>query len=160
MNRRKPLRLENFDYSLPGAYFITVCTKEKRCLLGSVVGADDHIGPQVHLSDTGRVVQHYTESIPGIRHYVVMPNHVHMVLQISAESPLEGPMWSSAPTHAQVSSLVRTWKTLITKELGISIWQRSFYDHIIRNEQDFVRIAQYIQDNPAKWQSDTYYSAY
>ena len=68
-----------------------------------------------------------------------------------------GPMWSSAPTDADVLNLVRTWKTLITKELGQSIWQRSCYDHVIRNEQEYCEIAEYIIGNPGKWVEDTYF---
>jgi REP element-mobilizing transposase RayT len=87
-----------------------------------------------------------------------MPNHVHMILRISSENVLQGPMWASAPTNANISSLVRSWKTLVTKELGCSIWQRSFYDHVIRDEKEYVLIAHYIEENPAKWFDDTYYS--
>ena len=66
-------------------------------------------------------------------------------------------MWASAPTGACVSQLVRSWKTLVSKELGYSIWQRSYYDHVIRGERDYVVKAQYILDNPAKWHEDDYY---
>ena len=98
--------------------------------------------------------------IPGIDHYVIMPNHIHMILRISAKSPLEGPMWSSAPTDSSIEKLVRTWKTLITKELGVSIWQRSYYDHVIRDEQDYMIRVQYIVNNPVKWCADRYYPGY
>ena len=86
-----------------------------------------------------------------------MPNHVHMILRISANSCVQGPMWASAPTEASVPALVRSWKILISKELGQSIWQRSYYDHIIRDEHDYLTKAKYIADNPAKWQKDDYY---
>ena len=136
---------------------MTVCTRDKKCILGSVVGADDHIGPYMDLSPVGKVVDKYLRSIPGVDYFVVMPNHVHMILHISSTNVLQGPMWSSAPTKANISSLVRTWKTLVTKEVGYSIWQRSFYDHVIRNEREYIKIAQYIEENPAKWVDDTYY---
>ena len=87
-----------------------------------------------------------------------MPNHVHMILHSSASNVLEGPMWASAPTNNQISAAVRSWKILVTKELGYSIWQRSYHDHIIRNEEDYVAILQYIQENPAKWCDDRYYN--
>ena len=157
MPERKQLRLREYDYGQAGAYFVTVCTKDKKCILGSVVGADDYIGPYVRLSPVGKVVESYLHRIPGISHCVIMPNHVHMILHISSTNILEGPMWPSAPAKADISSLVRTWKTLITKELGYCIWQRSFYDHIIRNEADYLRIAEYIEGNPAKWCDDVYY---
>ena len=105
----------------------------------------------------GVVVEKYIKSIPGIGEYVIMPNHVHMILHISSADILHGPMWSSAPTNASVPSLIKTWKTLITKELGHSIWQRSYYDHVIRDERDYLMRVQYISENPAKWFYDDYF---
>ena len=154
---RKQNRLADFDYSQPGAYFITVCTQNRKYLLSTIVGADDHIGPRVRLTKTGEIVQKYLCQIPGIGAYVIMPNHVHMILHISATDILNGPMWSSAPTNAKIPSLVRTWKTLVSKELGESIWQRSYYDHIIRDEHDYSVKMQYIAENPEKWYFDDYY---
>ena len=150
--------MPDYSYDQPGAYFITVCVKDHKCLLGRVVGVDDHIDPRVVLSRIGIIVEKYTRLIPGVDHYVVMPNHVHMILRISSDVPGDGPMWSSAPTDAKVPTLIRTWKTLISKELGESIFQRSYYDHVIRNEQDYTNIAQYILGNPGKWYEDRYYS--
>ena len=154
---RKQNRLADFDYSQPGAYFITVCTRNRKYLLSTIVGADDHIGPHVRLTKIGEIVEKYLRQIPGIGAYVIMPNHVHMILHISATDILQGPMWSSAPTRAKVPTLVRTWKTLVSKELGESTWQRSYYDHIIRDEQDYLVKMQYIAENPAKWYYDDYY---
>ena len=157
MEKRKKNRLRDYDYSQPGAYFVTVCTKDHKCILSSIVGADAHIGPQVSLSSIGRVAEKYIKSIPGIGAYVIMPNHVHMMLHISAQNALQGPMWASAPTEASVPQLVRSWKILVSKELGESIWQRSYYDHVIRDQQDYVTKLQYIEENPAKWFYDDYF---
>ena len=157
---RKKNRLKGYSYSQPGAYFVTVCVKDREPILGSVVGGDAHIAPYVQLSRTGTVVEKYLKSIPGVGHYVIMPNHVHLMIHISADNPLKGPMWASAPTEASVPSVVRSWKTLISKELGHSIWQRSYYDHVIRDEQEYNEIAQYIENNPARWCEDRYYSGY
>ena len=158
MQRRNSIRLHEYDYGRAGAYFVTVCTKNRDCLLGTIVGGDAHIAPSVELTPMGLVAEKYLRSIPGIAQYIIMPNHVHMILRISSENVLQGPMWASAPTNANISSLVRSWKTLVTKELGCSIWQRSFYDHVIRDEKEYVLIAHYIEENPAKWFDDTYYS--
>ena len=149
--RRKPLRLSEYYYDSPGTYFVTVCTKDKTPILGTIVGADDHIRPYTKLSKIGTVVERYTRTIPGIDHYVIMPDHVHMILQVSATNAAEGPMWSSAPTKRNIETTIRSWKTLITKELGERIWQRSFYEHVIRGEQDYWEIVKYIEENPAKW---------
>ena len=155
---RKKLRLPDYDYSQSGAYFITVCTKDKQCLLSTIVGADAYIGPQVRLTKIGKIAEKFLRSIPGIGEYVIMPNHIHMMLYISAPNATDGPMWASAPTGANVSKLVRSWKTLVSKEVGCSIWQRSYYDHIIRDEQDLILRLQYIAQNPAKWYDDDYYT--
>ena len=150
MQTRKPMRLPGYEYDTPGAYFVTVCTANKAPILGKLVGADDHIGPHTQLSPIGRVVEKYIKTIPGIDCYVIMPEHVHMILKVSADETYQGPMWSSAPTGRNVSVSVRSWKTLITKELGRSIWQRSYYEHVIRDEYDYWEIVRYIMENPAK----------
>ena len=164
-SHRKPLRLSEYSYDSPGAYFVTVCTKDKTPILGTIVGADDHTGPTPYnnvgaddhirpytkLSKIGALVEQYTCTVPGIDRYVIMPDHVHMILLVSAENAVEGPMWSSAPTKRNIETTIRSWKTLITKELGERIWQRSFYEHVIRGEQDYWEIVKYIEENPAKW---------
>ena len=136
---------------------MTVCTEGRKNLLGTIVGGDAHIAPYTVLSAVGKVVKKYLLSIPGIGYYVIMPNHVHMILHISAVDPQQGPMWASAPTNTSVAKLVRSWKILVTKELGRGIWQRSYYDHIVRSEKEYLQIAQYIEENPAKWCEDSYY---
>lgn len=154
---RKQNRLADYDYSQPGAYFISVCTENRKCLLSKIVGADAHIGPHPALTDIGLVVEKYLKTIPGIGAYVVMPNHVHMILHISSTDTRQGPMWASAPTNIRIPSVIRSFKTLVSKELGYSIWQRSYYDHIIRDEQDYWVRVRYIQENPAKWYYDDYF---
>ena len=146
--QRKPHRLKEYDYSAEGAYFITICTKDRKYILSSVVGDDAHIVPTPY----GTIAEKYIRSIAGIEQYVIMPNHIHMIIRIEG-----GPMWASAPTSS-VSQLVRSFKTLVTKEIGFSAFQRSFYDHIIRDEADYLKICNYIQTNPAKWVEDRFYS--
>ncbi|MDE6412795.1 MAG: hypothetical protein K2K42_02715 [Eubacterium sp.] len=151
--KRKRLRLIGYDYSKDGAYFITICTKDKRCVLSSIVGCDDHIAPKVQLTKIGAIVNKYLLQINGLDSYVIMPNHIHLI--IVKENEQSGTMWSSCPTN--ISSNIRTFKTLITKEIGVSIWQSKFYDHIIRDEYDYMVHVQYIEENPAKWVEDKYY---
>ena len=155
---RKANRLADYDYSQPGAYFITICTENRKCILSTVVGGDAHIAPHTVLTETGKTVEKYLRSIPGIGHYVIMPNHVHMILRISAKEICQGPIWRDAPTEASVPKIIRSWKILVSKELGHSIWQRNYYDRIIRDEQEYIQKMQYITDNPAKWREDDYYS--
>ena len=158
--QRKALRLKAYDYSTPGACFVTICTHERRCILSSItVGADALGGPQVKLTETGRIVEKYiltTENIPGIHidKYVIMPNHVHLILVVDHVS---GPPRASAPTMAAVPNAVSALKRLVNREIGGNIWQRSYHDHVIRNEKDYREIWRYIDENPAKWERDCFY---
>ena len=153
---RKPNRLKGYDYSQNGAYFITICVKDRRELLGKiVVRGDAHIAPYTQLSQYGTVVERYINGITGIGKYIIMPNHIHMIIFIRSDE--NGTMWSSSPTTQSVPQLIKSFKTLVTKEIGVSLFQRSYHDHIIRNEQDYLSIWQYIDTNPVKWEEDCFY---
>ena len=148
---RKPNRLNGYDYSSQGAYFITICTLDRKCILSRIVGGDALIAPQTNLTHCGEIARKNIESIPGIDKYVIMPNHIHLLIAI------DGPMKASAPTIS-VPNLIRSFKVLVSKEIGQSIWQRSYYDHIIRDEEDYINHLRYIEDNPVKWLEDKYYA--
>ena len=159
-NSRKPLRLKGYDYSLGGYYFVTVCTKDRVPHLRR--GAHCAPEPLPPLTAAGRIAERAVLQIsahyPGVTvdKYVVMPNHVHMILVLPADGGRALRRALRAPT---VSRIVRAWKETVTKMLGEAIWQKSFYDHIIRDENDYLRIWTYIHTNPAKWAEDTYYIA-
>ncbi|MBQ7144311.1 MAG: transposase [Oscillospiraceae bacterium] len=139
--QRKPLRLKDHDYSADGYYFLTICTKEKRCILSSItVGAQ--LDAVVKLSPYGMAAETYIKSIPGIDSYVIMPNHVHMIIHKA--------------NGKSIASDVRSFKALTTRKLGVSIWQDYYYDHIIRDEADYLTKRRYIEENPAKWSEDEY----
>ena len=156
MQIRKNPRLPGYDYSRDGIYFVTICTAGRQCLFGTIrpaVGGDAHIAPHmaeppaaVNLTSLGRVVEKYLHSMPGVERYVVMPDHVHILVRIAGR-----PMRASAPT-VSLPKLVRSFKGLCTKAAGRSIWQRGYYDHIIRDENDFLRCWKYLDENPASWQ--------
>ena len=144
---RKSNRLPEYDYSTNGAYFVTICTRDRRCLLSQVVGDDAHIVPKPY----GRIAEKYIRNVPEIEKYVIMPDHIHMIIRLH-----NGSMPASTPTDANkrknsISSIVRSIKILTTKETGESIFQRSYYDHVIRNQQEYNEIWQYIENNPRKW---------
>lgn len=80
---RKRLRLEGYDYTNQGGYFITLCTKDRRPVLGTVVGADDYIGLHTRLSEYGRVAERYVQGMQGVDQYVIMPNHIHIIVLLS-----------------------------------------------------------------------------
>ncbi len=148
--KRKQNRLNNYDYSQNGAYFITICTKNKECIFGSIVGCDAHIAPKIILTEYGKIAKKHIELIPGIDKYVIMPNHIHLIILKG------GAMWASHPTS--VSQDIRSLKILVSKQISKSIWQTSFYDHIIRDEEDYLTKCQYIENNPAKWLEDELYT--
>ena len=148
LKTRKELRLKYYNYSTPGAYFVTICTKDRKRILSEIVGDDAHIVP----SKYGMLAGRYLRSVNEIEKYVIMPNHIHMIIRFDS-----GTMWASSPTKS-ISTVVRSFKTLVTKELGESIFQRSFHDHVIRGEKDYQKIWEYIDTNPIKWADDCYYS--
>ena len=154
LSKRKSLRLQGYDYSQNGAYFITVCTKDRKHLLCDIVGDDAHIVPKPY----GQVVEKYIRNVPEIEKYVIMPNHIHMIIRLD-----NGSMWASTPTEGKagsnrIASIIRSIKTLSSKEIGESIFQRSYYDHVIRGEKDYLEIWEYIDLNPLKWREDSLYS--
>ena len=141
---RKCPRSEGYAYSQANVVCATICVKDRRKLLGEIrVPETEGEAPWMELSPAGRIVEKYTATIPGIDKYVIMPNHVHLIV--------------FNQDGASISQKIRSWKILISKEIGGSIWQRSFYDHVIRDEQDYLVRWKYIDDNPAKWASDKYY---
>lgn len=155
--RRKPNRIPEYDYSLPGAYFVTICTKDRRNLFWENVGASIARPQDVRLSPYGRIVNEAILNIPNhypavsVDHYTVMPNHIHL-LQINTD---EGGRAMLAPT---VSVVVQQMKGYVTKQIGYSVWQKLFHDHVIRGEQDYQKIWEYIDHNPMKWVEDCFYT--
>ena len=162
---RKPIRLPDYDYSSPGAYFVTICTQGRRCVLSNItVGADALGGPLVQLTESGKVVEKTilsTERIEGLHvdNYVIVPNHIHMILRIDADGrgSDNGPPRASAPTEAKIPSAVGALKRLVHRQTGRQIFQRSYHEHVIRNEADYRAIWTYIDANPGKWTEDRYY---
>ena len=155
---RKPNRLKEYDYGTNGAYFITICTENRRNMLCDIVGGGDLDAPQVRLTDIGKITEKYIlsmETIDGlyVQKYVIMPNHIHLLLQISDD----GAPGSSPPTAAKIPCAIAALKRFIHKDAGVKIFQRNYPDHIIRNEHDYEEIWQYIDTNPLKWSLDKYY---
>lgn len=155
---RKPNRLAEYDYSQPGAYFVTVCTRDRESLFWTV-GADI-IRPETPvgelLSEYGKIAERAILAIPEhysgvtVEQYVVMPNHLHLIVRISET----GGRLIAAPT---LSTVIGQMKRYVARQIGRPVWQRSFYDHIIRNEVDYREIWEYIEHNPAKWKEDRFY---
>lgn len=149
--KRKPIRIDNYDYSTPGAYFVTICTANREKLFWNFVGADIIRPQDAPLSAAGKIaeqgilqmVNHYENVV--VDKYCVMPDHLHLILRIKPD--IDGRM-VSAPT---VSTVVGSMKRWVSRQIGRPIWQKSFYDHGIRNQQDYDEIWQYIENNPLKY---------
>lgn len=156
--KRKGTRLQGYDYSLPGSYFLTVCTAErKNYFWKETVGARiarpyAEKVPEVPLSPYGNIVdesiQKIGETYPAVSVdcYVIMPDHIHLLLTIHADADGR-PM--VAPT---VDRVIQQMKGVVTKRIGFPAWQKLFFDHVIRNRQDYEEHVRYIIENPMRWQ--------
>ena len=152
--------MSGYDYSHAGAYFVTVCTHGKSKILSSIVGRG--LAPAfLRLTDCGRIVeQQLLELEKRFNHikidkYVIMPNHVHVIFIVDSVA-------AAASGRPTVSDAICAWKSLSTRQckmegISLKLWQTYFYDHIIRDEQDYLTRWKYIDDNPAKWAEDDYY---
>ncbi|MBE6530712.1 MAG: hypothetical protein E7679_01280 [Ruminococcaceae bacterium] len=163
LSQRKSTRLKNFDYGTSGAYFITICTENRRRILSRIVGVDVLGDPNnVELLPYGIVADRYINKFNEfygnitIDQYVVMPNHIHIMLLLRDN----GSPRTSTPTRqtSAISHFVSTFKRFCNKEYGENIWQRGFYDHVIRNKQDYEEHIKYIHENPIRWHYDELYS--
>ena len=145
-HHRRSIRLKNYDYTLPGAYFITICTRENGDILGYLVGQ------QVELSPLGQVVERHLEVLPDffsnlqIDERVIMPDHLHAILILSAREETKS---------ATIPTIVQNFKSVTSRKInrmcrrpGQRFWQRNYYDHVIRNEQSLAETRQYVRQNP------------
>ena len=190
--RRKTIRLQNYDYSQNGAYFVTICTAHKRPLFGVVRRGDPFGRPPVpayvELSETGRIVESYLTEIPShypdvhLASYVIIPDHIHMILVLTQNQPQRagqcpapteesdlscrrggtpGPPATTekpappcrrggTPGPPALPKIINAFKSLTTRKAGTSLWQRGYYEHILRNQQDFDEAAGYIAGNPVR----------
>ncbi len=161
---RKKMRLPGWDYSTEGAYFLTLCTNDKRQIFSHIVGRDILDAPEAVLSQYGRLVQdalqYLSEHSNGIviHNWVIMPNHVHILMSITKEGMLaKGASGMSRPTEAIIPRFVSSLKRFTNKHSGEDLWQVSYYDHVIRDDEDFLKKWRYIDNNPSAWLDDDYY---
>ena len=171
---RRSIRLPEHNYTQTGAYFVTICARGRERLFGQIVG------DEMRLNETGRIVQACWHEIPihfphvELDAFVVMPNHVHGIILIVAEpvgathasplppthaSPLQG--HPRGPKRGSIGAIVGSFKSAATKHInelrdapGPPVWQRNYYEHVIRNETELARIRDYIQTNPIRWALD------
>ena len=158
--KRKRIRLSDYDYSASGAYFVTICTHEKRCILSEIAVGEGLAPPVPQVSSIGQCVEEQIQGITcryptvGIDRYVIMPNHVHLIITLREQAGGASP----SPTLYDVVRVIKSVSTRQARPLlgERPLWQRSYYEHVIRNERDYEEIWNYIDQNPAKWTDDPY----
>ncbi len=168
IHRRRSIRLCGYDYAQPGAYFITLCTWMQECLFGEIMNGD------MRLNETGRIVVQEWYRTEQIRQnieldvWVVMPNHFHGILLISdgRGTARRAPTMErfAKPVAGSIPTIVRSFKSAVTKHINklrgtsaVPLWQRNYWEHIIRDATDLNRIQEYIRNNPARWEQDALY---
>ena len=160
LQTRKPNRLKNYDYSQNGAYFITICTKDRKEILSQVIVGEGLAPPVLKLSPFGECIKEQINNLEiryenvKIDNYVIMPNHIHILMRIENQTGGASP----SPTVSDIICALKSLSTLECKKLlPIDIlFQRSYHDHIIRDDIDYQQIWQYIDENPTKWAEDKY----
>ena len=160
---RKRTRVKNYDYSSVGAYFVTICTKNRAEILSDIVGGDVLDAPiYTKMLPYGVIAEKYIKRLNdiydniSIEKYVIMPDHIHIMIIVKKGKDTirqGGASRTSPPTkqHSTLSRFVSTFKRFCNKEYGKNIWQESFYDHIIRSKEDYEEHIKYIHENPIKW---------
>ena len=165
---RKSTRLKYFDYNSAGAYFITICTQNRRCVLSKIVGTGVLDCPYAELTEYGKIADKHIKQISdfyehlSVESYVIMPNHIHLLLIIKDTGCVNkeiGQSGTPVPTNVKrvnsiLSQFISTFKRYSNKEYGENIWQSRTYDHIVRDSYDYEAYLRYIYDNPARWYYD------
>ena len=180
IHHRRSIRLPGYDYSAEGQYFITICAADKKCIFGHIRNGE------MILNDWGRVVHQQIINIPThcdratIHEFIVMPNHLHMIIGLNDTTPVrahycaptnvddagEGAIMRpyTAPERTRfggklstLAHVLRGFKSAVSKQIGKPVWQRNYYEHIIRDGDDYQKIATYVVGNPRTWDSDNLY---
>jgi REP element-mobilizing transposase RayT len=173
MADRRSIRLQDYDYTQDGAYFVTLLTYRRRLLFGEVAEDD------VELSTLGCVAEEcwltIPDHFPGVEldMFVVMPNHVHGIIVINrwetntsyVRATHVSPLQSRGPQSGSLGAIIGSYKSAVTRRInriretpGAPVWQRNYYEHIMRNERSLNAIREYILHNPARWAEDEYYN--
>jgi len=168
---RKSIRLKGYDYSREGLYFITICVNERKHLFGKIVGASLCGCPMMILNDAGMMVEkRYWELENKFLNQkccemVIMPNHFHCIIELNGQ-PQNGQPQGIAPTGKTVGDIIGAFKSITTNEYirGVKnlnwepfnnrLWQRNYWEHIIRDEKSYNKISEYIKNNPINWNID------
>ncbi|MBR3288745.1 MAG: transposase [Lachnospiraceae bacterium] len=166
---RKKLRIKDYNYKSENIYFITICSKNQECIFCNIDEEIDSVGfdtinfnKYIHYSNIGSIIVESLKNIETIyngvvlKEYVIMPNHLHMLIEITDDI-------SKNQNSIDIFKIVGSFKRYVTKMVNkgkknkMEVWQKSFYEHIVRDEKDYNRILEYMVYNPFKWKLDEYY---
>ena len=177
IHHRKSIRLKGYDYTQAGLYFITICTQKRAFLFGNIMDGE------MLLNDAGIMVENQWLKLPNrfqniqLHEYVVMPNHFHAILEIVGVTLVvaqnnneyqKGQPQGIAPTGKTIGNMIGAFQSIVTveyirgvKTLGWQpfdgkLWQRNYWEHIIRNDNEYQRISNYIINNPLNWKNDKF----
>ena len=166
IHHRRSIRLKGYDYSQAGLYFVTICAKNRECLFGNIT---NNI---MILNEAGKMIKNEWMKLPKrfqniqLHEFIVMPNHFHAILEIAGETLVVAPNNVVAPKSSTLGDMVGAFESITTVEYirGVKnnnwppfdgkLWQRNYWEHIIRNYNEYSRIAHYIINNPTKWKND------
>lgn len=165
--KRKSPRLKGYDYSQNGAYFVTICTHNRKYLFSNIIGEINEL-LENKLTQYGEFAEQIIKILPdrfnvSIPKYVIMPNHIHLIIEINNDNENRAIRESPLQYHRSiVDKLIGFLKMNVSKKIHNTesniIWQRSYHDHIIRNEKDYQRIWEYIDTNVMRWKEDCFYN--
>ena len=168
MKNRKRNRMKGFDYASNNLYFVTSCVQDRVCCFGNVVGTGrdlsvhDDKSVKMELNEFGIIVNNQLQWLEHqypyvvLHHYIVMPNHIHAIIEIDS-------MHTNSLKIKSLSELMGAFKTKSSKLIHLAgypdfKWQRSFHDHIIKDEKAYLNISNYIETNPERWEKDKFYN--
>ena len=167
--RRRTIRFQAFDYSQAACYFVTICSKDNRCIFGHVVDT------KMQLNSLGTIVEECLVAVPlhfnntEIPVHSIMPNHLHAIVVLRANASTVGPAKTSnkraeafaAPVIGSIPTIVRSFKSAVTRAAraafrkpSLDVWQRNYFERVIRSDDEFRKTWQYICENPARWDFD------
>jgi len=173
VHHRRSIRLKGYDYSQPGLYFITICCKDRTPIFGEVKNDEMILNPCGGIAKCEWLKTAEMREDVDVLEHVIMPNHMHGIILLRDVAPVGAYCNTPLPNESRpfkspsktIGAIIRGYKSTVTKQInhlrqtpGLPIWQRNYYEHIIRDEKSYHQIAEYIRINPLKWQDDKYYA--
>lgn len=167
--QRRSIRLKQYDYSTTGFYFITICTWKHLCLFGKIEKDRMIINKSGEITEKEWYRTGELRANIKLHEFIIMPNHMHGIIEITnnRDTTRRGTACRARfakPQQGTISTMIRSYKSAVTKQIRdqsndrkLKIWQRNYYEHIIRNEEAYLKISEYIQNNPLKWKEDKYF---